>query len=430
MATHVIQQVSDNLIKITVTVPKDKVADALQEAAKTISQVVNIPGFRPGAASYDVVKQRVGEMKILEEASEELIRASFLAAMIEEDLDVVGAPHFTMDVMVPGEDLVYSAEVALMPKIQKLADYTKLTVAPESTDPTAEVIAEAKKDLARMQTKEVRALAGHTLATGDKAVVNLTMKKGGVVLEGGESQNHGIYTHETYYIEGFVDQILGLAEGAEKIFTLKFPKDHYQKHLANTDVDFVVRLNEIFTLETPAIDDEFAKRLGLENTEALETKLKENLAMEGALTEKRRQEKACLDLLAQKSEFDNIPNILVNQEIDRMLQELEHSIGENGMELKDYLRSVGKSVAEIKLDFTPTALTRVKVALIIRDVAKKEDITADAATVDAELDKIAERMGENNEYRERIYSPEYREFVESQVRNRAVVDHIMKAMVR
>ncbi len=427
---HVLSTVSENLVKITVTIPKDTVAEAMQRAAKHLSSVINIPGFRPGAAPYDIVKQRVGEMKILEEAAEELIRASLASAMIEEDLDVIGQPHFSMDVMVPGEDLVYSAEIALMPSIRKLADYTHLSVTQQPTEPTQDVIEQAKADLARMQTKEVRALAGHALQKGDKAVINLTMKKDGVVLEGGESQNHGVYTHESYYIDGFVDQILGLAEGAEKTFTLKFPKDHYQKHLADSNVDFVVRLNEIFTLEVPEIDDEFAKRLGLENAKNLEEKLRENLAMESVANEKRRQERECLDLLARQSEFDTIPDVLVNQEIERMLQELEHSVSENNMELKDYLKSIGKSIAEMKLDFTPTALTRVKVALIIREIGKREKITVDAAKIDAELDRIAERMGENKEYRDRVYEPQYREFVESQLRNRMVVDHIMNAMVK
>lgn len=427
---HTLEKVSDNLVKITVTVPKEKVSEAMIVAAKHLSSVINIPGFRPGAASYDVVKGKVGEMKILEEAAEDLIRASFASAMIDEDLDAVGQPHFSMDVMVPGEPLIYTAEVALMPKVKKLADYKKLEVKKESTEPTDEIVNQAKADLARMQTKESRALTGHTLAKGDKAVVNLTMKKDGVVLEGGESQNHGVYTNESYYIDGFVEQILGLAEGTEKTFTLKFPKDHYQKHLADSDVDFTVRLNEIFTLEVPNIDDEFAKRLGMDSAATLEAKLKENLALEAVGSERRRQERECLDLLAQKSDFDTIPDILVNQEIDRMLSELEHSIGENGMELKDYIKSIGKSMAELKLDFTPTAITRVKVALIIREIAKTEKVTVDATAIDTELDTIAERMGDNKEYRDRIYEPEYREFVESQLRNRKVVDHILEAMVK
>ncbi len=428
--SHTIEQVADNQIKITVVVPKDKVLAEMHIAADELSRVMNFPGFRPGAAGYDVVKQRVGEMKILEEATEELIRASLAAALLEEDLDIVGAPHFAMDVMIPGEDLIYSADIALMPKVKKLADYTKLSVEKKPTEPTPEIIDTAKKDLARMQTKETRATTGKKLEQGDKAVVNLTMKKEGVVLEGGESQNHGVYTTEAHYIDGFVMQILGLAEGEIKTFTLKFPKDHYQKHLADSDVDFTVRLNEIFTIETPEIDDEFAKRLGFEGAAMLEEKLKENLAAESIVEERRRQERECLDLLAKKSEFDVIPDILVNQELERMLRELEHSVGENGMELKDYLKSINKTVAETKLDFTPTALTRVKVALLIREIGKKENIDVDSAKVDAELDIIADRLGEDSEHRARVYEPEYRDFVESQMRNRAVVDHIMGVMVK
>lgn len=430
LMTHTLETAGDNIVKITVTVPKEKVAEAMQEAAKHISEVVNIPGFRPGAAPYEVVKQKVGEMKILEEAAEDLIRSSLASALIDEDLDMIGSPHFSMDVMIPGEDLIYTAEIALMPKVKKLADYAKLRVEKRSTEPSAETINEARADLARMQIKETRALAGHALQKGDKAVINLTMKKDGVVLEGGESQNHGVYTQEPYYIEGFIDQILGLAEGAEKTFNLKFPADHYQKHLAGSDVDFTVRLNEIFTLETPAIDDEFAKRLGLEDAAMLETKLKENLALENVVNEKRRQERECLDLLASKSEFDNIPDLLANQEVERMLQELEHSLGEQNMELEPYLKSIGKGMAEVRMDFMPTAITRVKVALLVREIGKKENITVEAAAVDAELDKIAENLGENKEYRERVYEPDYREFVENQLRNRAIVDHIMSVMVK
>ncbi len=427
---YIVAPVSDNLIKITVTIPAEKVTEAMQRSAKEISKAINIPGFRPGTASYEIVKQKVGEMKILEEATEEIIRASLASALIDEDLDVIGQPHFTMDKMVPNDELVYSAEIALMPKVKKLADYTKLSVEKINTEPTPELIEQAKADIARMQTKETRALAGHVLSKGDKAVINLTMKKAGVVLEGGESQNHGVYTNEPHYIDGFVGQILGLAEGAEKTFALKFPSDHYQKHLAGSDIDFTIRLNEIFVLEVPLIDDEFAKRVGLESAKALEEKLKENLSMENITNETRRQEKECLDLLAQKSEFDNIPDILVNQEIERMLSELEHSISENHMELKDYLKSIGKSISEIKLDFTPTALTRIKVSLIIRELAKKEKIIVDSALIDAEQDKIAEKMGENKEHRDRVYSPDYRDFVESQLRNRQIVEMIMKAMVK
>lgn len=428
--SHTLEQLPENKVKFHITVPAEKVVEAMQRAADEMAKHTDVPGFRPGKATYEVIKQRFGEMKILEEAAEDLIRASFISAMIDEDLDTVGQPYFAMEKMAPGNDLVYTAEIALMPSATKLADYSKLTVKPDSIEPTPELIASAKQDLARMQTKETRALAGHTLVKGDKAVVNLSMKKDGVVLEGGEAQDHGVYTNETYYIEGFVDHLIGMVENDEKTFTLKFPADHYQKHIAGSDIDFTVKLKEIFTLDTPAFDDAFAKTVGFETTEALEVKLQENLRSENGQEETRRQEKAIFDMLAEKSEFDAIPDLLVNQEIDKMVHELEHNVSQSGMELNEYLNSIGKSLTEIKLDLTPAALARIKASIVIREVAKRENITVSEQEIDAELDKLAERHPDNKEYRERIFSPEYRDYVEHQLKNRKTVEFLRKTMVR
>lgn len=427
---HVLERLPDNKVKLTVTIPASKVQEAMEHSAEIMAEHAKIPGFRPGKASYEVVKQRFGEMKILEEATEDLIRASFVSAMIEEDLDTVGQPYFGVEKLVPGNDLVYTAEIALMPSIAKLADYHKLTVAPQTTTPSDELVSEAKRDLLRMQMKETRALAGHNLQKGDKAVVNMSLMKDGVVLEGGEAQNHGIYTNEPYYVEGFIDHILGLQEGDEKTFALKFPEDHYQKHIAGKDIDFNIKLQEIFTLVTPEYDEKFAASLGFADVNALDTKLRENLQMENETEEARRQEKALFDLLADKSEFDKFPDLLVNQEIDKMVTELERNVQQSGMELKDYLPTIGKSLTDLKLDFTPMALTRIKASLLIREIAKRENVTVTADEVDTELDKLAGRHPDNKEHQERVFSPEYRDYVEHQLRNKKTVELLRELMVK
>ena len=427
---HKVERVNDSQIKITVTVPAEQVERGMRHAAEHMTEETSIPGFRPGKAPYEVIKERVGEMKLLEHAAEELIRASLSAALLEEDLAIVGQPYFSVEKMVPGNDLVYTAEIALMPHIKKLADYNALSVKPEATEATEEVVAQAKKDLARMRTNEKRAEKGHLLTKGDKTVVNLTMKRDGVVLEGGEAQNHGIYTGEPYYIEGFIEKIEGAKEDEERTFTLKFPKDHYQKHLAGSDVDFTVRINEIYQLETPAFDDAFASTLGFKTVGELETKLRENLKDEKVEQERQRQERAVLELIAEKSEFSTIGDLLINQEIEKMIHELRIWTSENGMEFNDYLTSVGKTVPQLKLDFAPQALMRVKVALVLEEVAKKENITVEASELDAEIDRIAESVGKDPSVRERVFSPEYRDRIEHQMRNRKTIEVLKKKMVK
>lgn len=427
---HKVEKLDKNRVKITVTIPVEQVEAGMRHAAEHFSEDTSIPGFRPGKAPYETIKQRVGEMKLLEAAAEELIRDTFVAAMLEENLETVGQPFFSMEKMVPGNEMVYSAEIALMPAVTKLADYNDLTLEKKSTEPTDEMFNQAKNDLLRMRTKEVRGEKGHKLSKGDKAVVNMTMKKDGVVLEGGEAQNHGVYTNEPYYIEGFVDKIVGAEEGEERTFTLKFPSDHYQKHLAGQDVEFTVKLNEIFTLEIPNWDDEFAKGIGFGTAAELDAKLRENLSLEKAEDENRRQEKEVLELIANKSTFDEISDLLINQEIEKMIAELKEWVFRNGMEFDKYLQSIGKSITDLKLDFSPQAMMRIKVALILGEVAKREKIEPTAEEIDHEVDEVAKTVGENKEAREYVFSPAFRDRIEHQIRNKKTVEFLKNKMVR
>lgn len=427
---HTLERVSDTQIKLTVTVPAEQVERAMRHAAEHLSEEVQIPGFRPGKASYDVIKERFGEMKLLETASEELIRTTFVAAMLDEDLETVGQPYFNVEKMAPGNDMVYTAEIALMPGVTKLAEYRELSVKPEATEPTKEIIDQAKKDLLRMRTKEVRADKDHALAKGDKVVINMTMKKDGVVLEGGEAQNHGVYTAESYYIDGFIEKILGAKEGEERSFTLAFPKEHYQKHIAGQDVDFTIVVKEIFTLEAPVFDDTFASGLGFKTVAELETQLTKNIAEEQQEKEARRQEKELLELLASKSTFSDISDLLINTEIEKMINELRQWVTENGMEFNDYLKSINKTVPQIKLDLAPQALTRLKVAIVLNEVAKLEKIAPTDQVIDAEVDKVAAQVDKDPQAKEFVFSPQYRDRLEVQLRNKMTVDFLKGIMIK
>lgn len=425
-----LEQLPENKVKITVTIQADEVTEACKTAALHLAEEVNVPGFRPGKAPYEAIKQKVGEMAILEHATEDLVRSSFVAAMVEADLETAGQPFFSMEKLALGNDFVYSAVVPLMPNVTKLADYNSLSVEKKDIEPTKEILEQAKTDIIRMQTKEVRAAAGRKLAQGDKAVVNLTMKKDGVVLEGGESKSHGVFTNETYYVPGFIDEILGLAEGEEKTFSLAFPEEHYQKHIAGKAVDFTVKMNEIFLLEPPAFDDAFAVTIGLANAKELEEKLAENLREENRVEEARRLDKAVLDLIAEKSTFDAIPDLLVNQEIEKMTHELEHQVSTQGLEFSQYLSSIGKSATDLKLDFAAPALQRIKVGILLKVISDKENVQVDEATVDAELDGIAGQFPEDDENRKRVYEPQYREYVERQMINRKTIDLLKEKIVK
>lgn len=424
-----IETLPKNAVKLTVTVPAEDVQPYLEEAAVRLSEKSSIPGFRPGKAGYETVKQRLGEMKIMEEALEPVVRKTYVEALMANKIETVGSPRFDVEKMVPGQDLVYTAEAARMPSVTRLAEYAKLNVAAKPAKVEDRDVDAALEDLRRMQTKEVRAAAGTAAAGTDKIVVAMDMKKAGVPIEGGQSPNHAVYLGEESYIPGLKEQVTSMKEGDHKTFTLPFPKDHASPMLAGADVQFDVTAKEIFHLEKPALDDAFAGALGQKDAATLKTVVRTNLDKEKKEEEERRQEKEVLELLAKESRFDDVPDLLLNEEINKMAQELQRAVEEQGLEFAAYLKNIKKTLADLKMDFTPQALMRVKVALVLRAVGEKEGVKVEEKEIDDEVDALAERYPDP-EAKKQIFSPLYRDYVETMLKNRKTIAILKEAMVK
>lgn len=424
-----VEELEKGQVKLTFTVSVEEQQPFLEAAAEHISEHSTIPGFRPGKAGYEVVKQRVGEAKIMEEALEKIVRTYFVETILKNEIDTVGSPKIDVEKMAAGNELVFTAEVTRMPAVKELADFKKLSVqgnVPEVADKDVKL---ALKDLTRMQTKEVRAEAGSIVKETDKAVVSMDMKKAGVPIEGGQSPNHAIYLAEEYYIPGFKEQLIGLKEGEAKNFTLPFPADHAQEFLAGQNIDFDVVLKELFHLEPPQMNDAFAQSLGLKDFAMMKDLIHKNLMDEKIREEQMRQEKEVLELIANKTQFENIPDLLLNEEIEKMLRELKSRVEEQGMDFEKYIQSLKKTLVQVKLDFTPQALMRIKVAIAMREIAKRESLTVSDEELDKELDEVAARY-EDAEDKKRIYSPDYRQYFDQVVLNRKVIELVKNAMVK
>jgi trigger factor len=235
--------------------------------------------------------------------------------------------------------------------------------------------------------------------------------------------------NEEYYIPGFKEELVGMKEGEKKTFTLSFPKEHAQGLLAGKDVEFNVEVKELFNLQPPELNDEFAKKIGMETMQALRDAISTNLEAEKSREAQAKEEKEMLELIANKTKFDDIPDLLVNEEINKMVLELQRAVEAQGVEFDTYVKNLGKTLADMKLDFTPQALMRVKVAIIMREIARKEDVKVDEKELDAELDRIAGQY-EEKETKEQVFSPQYRDYMTHLMTNRQVIDLLRGMMVK
>ncbi len=421
MSQPTIEKQPGSTIKLVFTVTPEEAKPYVDEAVKELGASKPIAGFRPGKAPYQEIVKAFGEMRIWETALERIVRALYMRAILDNDIDTVGSPEVQVDKLTPNADIRFTIIAPIAPQVEQAADYKRERVTYEARAVKDEDVEKALRDLRMMQRKEVA--SSNPATNEDLAVIDLEMKRDNVVLEDGSAKDYRLYLAEQHYIPGFTDKIVGMKEGEEKTFTLPFPKEHFQKHIAGKDVDFTVRLKQVFKLELPELNDEFAKTLGMKDVQTLKDLLRRNIGLEEGERAKQKAEIELLEKLVDESRFSEIPEILVNEEVRKMLRELEQTVAERGMKVEDYLASIKKTADDLRMEFVPQAMRRIRTATLIKNVAKQEDIKIKDADVDTEIDTILKGLREDDaETRKRVTSPEYREYVAIMMRNQRALD--------
>ncbi len=416
---HELKKLNASEVEFTLTVAPNEYQSNLDAAAQRLSERAAIKGFRPGKAPYDIVKQQLGEVRILEEAMQSIVEHNFFLAVKAESLETIGMPQITLQKFAPGNDLVFTAQVALLPKV-KLADLKKIKAVKKAVKITDERLAETLESLRKMRPQET--LKEGSSTKEDKLVVDLNMFIDKVAIEGGFAKNHQVYLSEPHYIPGLAEELVGLKAGEEKKFTLKFPAEHYQKMLAGKDVDFEVKVGQVFSLEYAALNDEFAKTLGQESIEKLKTLLMANLQKEDERKEEQRFEAEILEALIEQSEFETLPQVLIDAEKRKMFYELKGNLENQGISMEQYLLDLKKTEAEIFNDFATQAEKRAKAALISRQIAIEQGIKVEKSDLDSEIELIKQNYQNDPKILENLKRPEVVDTIASTIQNRKVVE--------
>ena len=383
-----IKQLPKSRVELTISVPAQELERFLDLAAEELSKDINVNGFRPGKAPRKIIEQKVGSEKILAHGAEKAIKKSYVDSIVRNKIEAIGEPEVTITKIAPGNNLEYKAVVSVMPKIT-LTDYRKEAKQIKKIDSVNIKPGQVDKEIENLRQSRARLITVDREARkGDRVEIDFRVLVDGQEIKDGVSKNHPLVIGENYFIPGFEDRLLGMKEGEEKKFDLSFPKDYHQKELAGQLARFEVRMNLVQERQLPKADDEFAISLGkFESLEKLKESLKEGLELEEKKKNQDKRRIKIIEKISKSSQMD-VPDILLENELEKMLGEFEQNITQTGMDLDAYLNYIKKTREEIKKDWRIPALNRVKAALILKEIARKENIEVESREIESEMNKV------------------------------------------
>lgn len=385
------KKIDKSQIEFELTVPWNVWEKYLDEAASEASKEIKIEGFRPGKAPRNLVEQKVGPAVLLNSAAQRAVKKAYVDFILQEKIEAIGSPKIEITKLAEGNNLEFKAVVSVMPGIEIDEKYKKeiKKINEEHKNKPVEV----KEDdvnleiekLANSRVKLVTVL--REARKNDSVEIDFDVLREGVPIENGSSKNHPLILGRGVFIPGFEDNIIGMKEGEEKEFELNFPEEYHKKDLAGKPAKFKVKLNLVQERQTPEINDEFAKTLGkFNNLEELKKNVREGLEHEQGHAQKDKKREGYVDAIIASAKVD-LPEILVHEEIHKMLDEFSYQTQMMGMTIDAYLDKIGKKKAELEKDWEPQAEKRVKSALALKKIAEAESIKAEAKEVEEEMNK-------------------------------------------
>ncbi|MFA6526566.1 MAG: trigger factor [Candidatus Buchananbacteria bacterium] len=426
----VIKKLPKSLVEISVEVSVGELLPFMKKTAVKISETTKIEGFRPGKAPYDIIKAKFGDMAILQEAIDDIIMKTYYEVIKENKLVTLGQPQIDVEKIAPENPFAYKATVSILPSV-KVADPSTISLKREEIKVTDEQVEKIIEEIRAMRSKENKVEREAKL--GDLVKLDFNVYRDGVPIENGGSQNYSLLLGENRFIPGFEDNLVGLKAGEEKEFKLNFPETYHEKSLAGKPAEFKVKINEVAEIIKSEVTDELAKEISggaFSGLDELKENIKTNVALEESNKQEKKLEVEMLELLANASEFEDLPEMLVHEEIHRMLHELQDNISKQGMKFDDYLTAIKKTVDDLEKEMEPQAALRVKTSIIAREIYNEQKMEVTPDEVEKEISEILKNYPEKPDVRKQIETETYKEYLKNAIGNKKVMDYLKNIIIK
>ncbi|MEN1968306.1 trigger factor [Lentibacillus sp. N15] len=377
---------------LTFDVSADDFDKALDQAFKKVVKKVQIPGFRKGKVPRKIFEKRFGVESLYQDAVDIVLPDAYMKAVEETGIEPVDQPAVDIEEIEQGKELVFTAKVTVLPEVT-LGEYKGLEVEEQDTTVTDEDV-DHEIEHQREHHAELIVKEEGSVEQGDTVVMDFEGFIDGEAFDGGKAENHSLEIGSGQFIPGFEDELIGKTAGEDTEVSVTFPEDYHAEELAGKEATFNVKIHEIKTKELPELDDEFAKDVDeeVETLDELKTKKKEELEAQKKQNAENQTRESLITQASDNAQVD-VPSVMVDTELDRMVKEFEQRLQMQGMTMEMYQQFSGQDEAALRDQMKEDAGKRVKTNLVLDAIFEQEGLEITDADADAELENMASTYG-------------------------------------
>ncbi|HIR40170.1 MAG TPA: trigger factor [Candidatus Coproplasma stercoripullorum] len=402
-------------VKVTITYSKDEWDEAIGKAYTRTRGKYSVPGFRKGKAPRPVLENFYGKGVFFDEAFNILFSATYpdIIAKEKDNFTAVGDPSLSVDEISDENGVTLTATVPVKPDVE-IGSYKGLKIRSYEYNVTDEEVDKEANRILLSKAEDV-AVSDRPCKNGDIVKIDFSGSVDGVKFPGGTAEDYDLELGSGAFIPGFEEQVEGMSVGEEKNITVKFPDDYQADDLKGKEAVFEIKLKGITEKKYPELTDEFVKANGgCETVEEYKKKCRERLESRAATRSVNETENSILKAICATAKAE-IPDAMVEQEIDKMVQDFSYRLMYQGVKLEDYLKYMGLTMEQFRSQFTGNATERVMSTLVIDKIVRTENIKAEPEEVEAKIAEQAASVGKTAEEYKKNLDPRQREYIESDI---------------
>jgi trigger factor len=409
-----------NKVTFKITVDNDKFESTVTKAYNKNKGKFNIPGFRKGKAPKQIIESQYGKGVFYNDAIDMLFPEIYPTALDELNIDPIDRPDLDIEEISKDNGLVMVVNVEVKPEVN-LGEYKGIEIAkPDYTVNEEEV--NARLDEMRTRAARLVDIEGRAIANGDTAVIDFEGFVDGVAFEGGKGEDYSLVIGSNTFIPGFEEQLIGKNKGEEVEVNVEFPAEYHAENLAGKPATFKVTVKNIQNKELPELNDEFAADTTEFNTlEELKKDVRVKVEEEAKNRAEAEMRNSLVEKISEATELE-VPNAMVETQIDNMLMELNYQLQYQGLQLEQLLQMTGRSIEELRNEKREEATKLVKSSLILEAIAKAENVEVSEEEVEAEVAKMAEMYNMELEKIKSAMRPSDLEDIKGQLKIRKTIN--------